>query len=94
MYCFHCGDCCKRMSPISAPLPCLHIIEIDNFVFCGIYNKRPKECKNHNFPASKCPVGISVLRLQSAEDCRIRLDEGYEIIQRDSQYWNKGGDPA
>lgn len=28
MYCLHCGDCCRRMSPISHPAPCPHIVEI------------------------------------------------------------------
>jgi len=78
MYCLHCGDCCKRMSPISAPEPCPHLIEDGDFVFCGIYEDRPEECKNHTFHARVCPVGASVLNIQDTEKLRQRIDVGFE----------------
>lgn len=77
MHCFSCGDCCKRMSPISAPNPCPHLIEEDSFVFCGRYKDRPKQCVDHDFPASFCPVGADVLKIGSSEEKIKRLNEAY-----------------
>ena len=82
MYCLHCGDCCKRMSPISTPDPCPYIVEIDGFIFCGDYEHRPEECSNHFFPMRFCPIGMDVLKLQSLDEVRIRIDKGYEYIKR------------
>jgi len=79
MYCLHCGDCCRRMSPISAPDPCPHLVEIGTFVFCGIYENRPKECRDHDYPARVCPIGASMLNLPTPDDLRQRIDEGYAM---------------
>ena len=81
MNCLHCGDCCKRMSPISQPEPCPHIVEIDGFVFCGQYDHRPEQCRNHTFQASKCPIGCDVLKMTTPQQVHDRIDQGYMIIR-------------
>ena len=81
MYCLYCGDCCKRMSPISAPEPCPYIKEDGSFVFCAIYEERPEECKNHTFHGYRfCPIGMDVLGYSYPNDIeriRRRIDSGY-----------------
>ena len=82
MYCLHCGDCCKRMSPITGKgEPCPNIIENGDFVFCSKYEDRPEECKNHGFPSRFCPIGIDMLELKNTEDIRQRIDEGFQKIK-------------
>lgn len=81
MMCLHCGDCCRRMSPISAPDPCPHIIEVQGMVFCGIYDSRPQQCKDHDFPASKCPIGVSVLGCRTPQEAIDRINQGHAIIR-------------
>jgi len=84
MYCLHCGDCCLRMSPLSAPEPCPYVIRKDDFYFCGCYKNRPKECSSHHYPARFCPVGMSVTGLDKVTDARVvaqRIDTGYELIK-------------
>jgi Fe-S-cluster containining protein len=75
------------MSPIDQPNPCRYIIEVksggESFIFCSIYNKRPKQCKNHTFDSSKCPIGINVLKISSAEDANKRINKGYAIIKKE-----------
>jgi len=78
MDCLHCGDCCLRMSPISSPLPCPHIIKNDTFYFCKIYKNRPNDCKTHEFPYRFCPIGLDILKLKSLDEIRNRIDDGYE----------------
>lgn len=84
MYCLYCGDCCRRMSPISQPEPCPHLIETGTFVFCGVYQHRPKECVSHEYPARFCPIGMSVLGLSMSDTDKIRarIDEGWDLIKR------------
>lgn len=83
MYCLHCGDCCRRMSPLSAPLPCPNIVEIkkdgQKYVFCGIYNIRPERCRKHEFIARVCPIGASLLDLPTPDSLRKRIDDGFEL---------------
>jgi hypothetical protein len=83
MYCLHCGDCCRRMSPLSAPEPCPHICEAEHggqtFTLCAVYRNRPKECANHTFPARICPIGISVLGLDDLDAIRKRIDDGWRL---------------
>jgi len=80
MECLHCGDCCLRMSPISAPEPCPNLVKDLSFYFCKIYKNRPIECQNHNFGSRFCPIGLDKLQfyIHSIDDIRIRIDEGYE----------------
>jgi hypothetical protein len=68
------------MSPISNPDPCPHIIEIDGLTFCRIYEKRPKECRDHEYPASKCPIGCDVMKCQSPQDAYNIINHGTGII--------------
>jgi len=83
MYCLHCGDCCLRMSPISAPEPCPHLIQDEAFYFCGIYERRPDQCYKHAFPSRFCPVGMSkFLGLDTLDKIRQRIDEGWSKIKR------------
>ena len=83
MYCLYCGDCCKRMSPISQPEPCPNIISVGSFVFCGCYPSRPKECGTHKYLARFCPVGLDILKIDSnnTENMRVRIDTGWEKIK-------------
>lgn len=78
MYCLYCGDCCKRMNPFG-DFPCKHLIEKGTFFFCGIYEKRPEQCRNHEFHAHYCPVGVDVLKLESPQRVAQRIDEGWEL---------------
>ena len=80
MDCLHCGDCCLRMSPISAPEPCPHLVKDNDFYFCKIYKSRPDQCKAHDFPSRFCPIGMDTQKLSYPEDVekiRIRLEIGY-----------------
>lgn len=79
--CLHCGDCCLRMSPLSAPEPCPYIKQVDNFYFCSCYEKRPEECVNHTFHSRVCPIGMDILNLQEPEEMRQRLDAGYALTK-------------
>jgi hypothetical protein len=78
MYCLHCGDCCLRMSPISAPEPCPKIKQDGDFFFCGDYKNRPEECAKHDFPSRFCPVGMMKLNLLTPDEVRSRIDTGYD----------------
>lgn len=78
MYCLHCGDCCKRMSPLGSP--CKYIIEKGLFIFCKIYSNRPALCENHSFPSRYCPVGAMTLKINDIESIHKRVDEGYNLI--------------
>jgi len=82
MNCLHCGDCCLRMSPVSQPEPCPLLIVVDNFYFCGDYNNRPKECKNHLMPYRHCPIGIEKLKLQNPLEISRRIDNGWELSKQ------------
>jgi len=85
MYCLYCGDCCRRMSPISQPEPCKYLIEDGSFVFCSIYRNRPAECSNHEYPSRFCPIGLEVLGLNPERDTtkiRERIDEGWNLIKQ------------
>lgn len=81
MICLHCGDCCLRMSPLSEPNPCPHIIQDGDFVFCGCYQIRPEKCENHGFPFKICPVGMEKLGLKTWVDIVMRVDAGWHKIQ-------------
>ena len=81
MYCLHCGDCCLRMSPISAPEPCPHIVQDGDFFFCGEYESRPEDCIKHRFPSRVCPIGVENLNLQDSTSVAMRIDEGWDKIK-------------
>jgi len=81
MNCLHCGDCCLRMSPLSAPDPCPNIVREGTFYFCGDYEHRPEECVNHTFHAIHCPVGLTVLDISSPDKVRERIDNGWELTK-------------
>jgi hypothetical protein len=76
MYCLYCGDCCLRMSPISTPNPCPHLIQDGTFYFCRIYDRRPDERRKHSFPSRFCPIGMDKLKLNTPEKVAQRIDEG------------------
>ena len=89
MDCLHCGDCCERMSPLTADdVPCPRIVSVPDLtrgdkaplVFCGCYEQRPQQCRDHAFPASKCPIGLDVLAILSPSEAHLRIDEGYRIL--------------
>lgn len=83
MNCLHCGDCCLRMSPISAPDPCPNLVIVENFYFCGIYENRPEECRNHKFPFRHCPVGVDILGLDDPIKIAQRIDKGYDLLKKE-----------
>lgn len=81
MDCLHCGDCCLRMSPIGSPCP--KLLRVGSFYFCGDYDNRPEQCKNHEFEWARfCPIGIDKLQISDPQDAYNRINEGYEIIKR------------
>jgi len=84
MDCLHCGDCCLRMSPINHGR-CPFLLEVtlhgQNYVFCGEYKNRPKQCSNHSFDSRFCPVGIDVLKPKNLDILRQRIDIGYEYCK-------------
>lgn len=79
MNCLHCGDCCLRMCPIADDCP--HLIEDDTFYFCGDYENRPEQCKNHKFDSRHCPIGMDKLKIGSIEQLQQRLENGYNKIK-------------
>jgi hypothetical protein len=78
MECLHCGDCCLRLSLLSAPEPCPKLVQDGDFYFCGDYENRPVECQKHDFPTRFCPVGIEKLKLGDPLRVSVRIDEGWE----------------
>ena len=81
MYCFYCGDCCRRLSPLSDG-PCPHLQEVDGFVLCAIYDQRPKRCADHKYPFRFCPIGIQEVGIGSTDQARQRIDQGWERARR------------
>lgn len=77
MNCFHCGDCCLRMSPLDAPYPCRHLKQDGTFYFCAIYYAKPAECDRHDFPMRHCPIGVEKLNITSTTEMQVRLETGY-----------------
>ncbi len=82
MHCLHCGWCCEKMSPLTNPEPCPHIEEIDGYKFCGNYERRPRECVDHSMPGRFCPIGVSVLNLDSEAKCKERIEIGNYVVRR------------
>ena len=78
MECLHCGECCKKMSPVSDK-PCPHLRQEGNFFLCSTYPDRPEACKKHEYPFRFCPVGLDVLRISSPAEVAFRLDAGYAL---------------
>lgn len=69
MYCLNCGWCCEHMSPLtgSESQPCPRLTELDGLKICTDYSHRPQQCRDHEFPAKFCPVGMDVLGVCQAE---------------------------
>ena len=93
MECLACGDCCKRMSPLSpepadgwTTEPCPLLEMHGDIAHCARYQERPGECAAHGFPARVCPIGLSVLGLSM---------EVPEEVQRRAYlvYLDRGGEP-
>ncbi len=83
MNCLHCGDCCKRMNPFNDFSICRHLAVFKGGYFlCQIYENRPEECKNHEFPHTHCPLGIDVLKITDPDQIRERIDKGYEYSKK------------
>lgn len=81
MECLSCGDCCKRMCPIS-PDPCKFLVSKGTIHVCSVYDKRPKECVDHHFTSRYCPIGINVLNLKNLDQIFKRIDEAWEFIKQ------------
>jgi hypothetical protein len=81
MECLACGDCCKRMSPLSNPNPCPRLQMNGDIAHCADYENRPAECKRHDYPARVCPIGMDILNVTTSESVQQRaynvwLDRG------------------
>ena len=87
MYCLHCGDCCLRMSPLNQG-QCPLVVECGTYYFCGDYEHRPKECRDHEYPARFCPIGMDKLGLHYPNDLdkiRERIDILHPIAHQSHQ---------
>jgi len=73
MECLSCGDCCARMSPFGEN-PCPHLTKSNDIFTCDIYELRPDACIQHSFPSRFCPVGVSVLGIETREAITARID--------------------
>lgn len=82
MKCLHCGSCClSKLSPLGSPCPQLE--QRGNFYFCLRYKNRPRECSNHQYPFSICPIGQEVLSIVNSEQICKRIDTGYALLKFD-----------
>ena len=79
MICLSCGNCCGNISPINGCY-CPLLKNEGNIYFCSDYKNRPKECKNHSFPANVCPIGKSELKIETNDHISIRLKEIHELF--------------
>jgi Fe-S-cluster containining protein len=71
------------MSPLSMEdVPCQYLIKSGTFYFCSVYDKRPEQCKNHDFPVRFCPIGISILKPTGSQEISERIDAGWELIKK------------
>lgn len=75
MLCLACGDCCARFSPLTEDetIECPHLRRKGDVAYCAIYpchpaarDIRPKQCRDHDYPSSVCPVGRDVLGIHDA----------------------------
>jgi len=74
MICLQCGSCCKEISPFGNPGP--KLIIKGAIAYCKIYGCRPKVCRDHSFSDySKCPVGLSVLKIRDSTELQHRYGE-------------------
>lgn len=48
--------------------------------FCGDYANRPKECKDHDYPASVCPIGAKTLGLINNLLIKNRISDVYSVV--------------
>jgi hypothetical protein len=80
MFCLHCGDCCSRLSPVSAPEPCPHLEWHGSFCFCSVNGEKPEDCIRHDFPSMVCPIGVGVLGI-AGDAIRERIAVGREMLR-------------
>jgi hypothetical protein len=89
--CLACGDCCKRMSPLSTDT-CPHLVEQSGVYSCSSYEKRPEQCINHTFHGARfCPVGTSVLGITTRDAMSQRIDMLY-ALRKHTTRWIKTGE--
>ena len=48
--------------------------------FCGDYKNRPQQCKDHDYPASVCPIGTKTLNLINESMIRNRMSDVYSVV--------------
>lgn len=83
MLCVSCGHCCKTMSPINGGYcPLLKEEETDSgtVFFCSDYKNRPKECRDHDYPTTVCPIGVRTLNLISDNLISERVQDVYRVV--------------
>ena len=83
MDCLYCGDCCRRYSPLSSG-PCPRLVEIGDMCLCSAYERRPDECRNHEFPFRFCPVGMEILGLYDPVKIARRIDSIYDFSSKNN----------
>lgn len=83
MVCVSCGHCCKTMSPINGgycPLLLEEETDSGTVYYCSDYKNRPKQCKDHDYPAQVCPIGVNTLNLITEQLIRKRIQDIYSIV--------------
>ena len=86
MICLQCGDCCLRFDVPEvnkeAGERCQYLT-VENK--CAIYTKRPQICRQHDYPASVCPIGIEKQKKKPTGKClncgSLIFDGGYFCCQ-------------
>ena len=71
------------MSPINGgycPLLKEEETETGIVFFCGDYKNRPQRCKDHDYPASVCPIGVKTLNLIADKLISARMQDVYSVI--------------
>lgn len=88
MKCISCGHCCRTMSPINhgrCPLLLETAAETGTVYHCADYENRPQECRDHTYPATVCPVGVSTLNLINSAMIEARILEVNNVLRAKSK---------
>ena len=71
------------MSPINGgycPLLKSEETESGTVFFCSDYKNRPQECRDHDYPAGVCPIGIRTLNLIEMSMIADRMEDVYSVV--------------
>jgi hypothetical protein len=71
------------MSPINGGI-CPLLLEKETnsglVYYCSDYKNRPEDCKDHDYPASICPIGVRTLKLIDQKLISDRMADIYSIV--------------